>query len=82
VEFNKYVILGACNPSFAYQALQAEDEIGLLLPCNVVVYEKNGSTTVSLFDPLAMGAIIDNKAIEPIAHHVREKLQRVFSSIQ
>lgn len=81
VDFRRYVILGACNPSFAYQALQAEEEIGLLLPCNVIVYEKNAKTTVSVFDPMTMGAVIDNPKMEPIAQQVREKLQRVFASI-
>lgn len=81
VDFPRYVILGACNPSFAYQALQAEDEIGLLLPCNVIVYEKNAKTAVSVFDPMTMGAVIDNPKMEPIAQQVREKLQRVFASI-
>jgi hypothetical protein len=81
VDFPKYVILGACNPPFAYQALQAEEEIGLLLPCNVIVYEKNGKTTVSIFDPMTMGAVIDNPKMVPIAQQVREKLQRVFASI-
>ena len=81
VDFPKYVILGACNPPFAYQALQAEEEIGLLLPCNVIVYEKNGKTTVSIFDPMTMGAVIDNPKMQPIAEQVREKLQRVFASI-
>jgi len=81
VDFPRYVILGACNPSFAYQALQAEEEIGLLLPCNVIVYEKNAKITVSVFDPMTMGAVIDNPKMEPIAQQVREKLQRVFASI-
>lgn len=81
VDFPKYVILGACNPPFAYQALQAEEEIGLLLPCNVIVYETKGKTTVSIFDPMTMGAVVDNPKIEPIAQQVKEKLLRVFASI-
>lgn len=81
VDFPKYIILGACNPPFAYQALQAEEEIGLLLPCNVIVYETKGKTTVSIYDPMTMGAVVDNPKIEPIAQQVKEKLQRVFASI-
>jgi uncharacterized protein (DUF302 family) len=81
VEFSKYVILGACNPPFAHKSLQAEPEIGLLLPCNVIVYEKDWKTVVSAFDPMVMTAIIDNPAIQPIAATVREKLERVIASV-
>jgi uncharacterized protein (DUF302 family) len=81
VEFSKYVILGACNPPFAYKSLQAEPEIGLLLPCNVIVYEKDGKTVVAAFDPTIMTAIIENPAIRPIAESVREKLQRAIDSV-
>ncbi len=81
VDFTKYIILGACNPPFAHQALLAEEEIGLLLPCNVVVYEKDKKTTVSIFDPMTMGALVDNPKIEPIAKEVKEKLQRVLAAV-
>lgn len=81
VDFKKYVILGACNPPFAFKALQAEEEIGLLLPCNVVVYEKNGGTAVAIFDPMVMSQIIDNPAIRPIADEVRARLQRVLAAV-
>ena len=67
VEFRKYMILGACNPPFAYKSLQAEEELGLLLPCNVIVYEKQGATHVSAFDPMVMTAVLDNPAMTPIA---------------
>jgi len=70
VDFNKYIILGACNPSFAHQALQAEEQIGLLLPCNVIVYEKDGKTVVSAFDPMSMTRVMDNEAVRPIAEEV------------
>ena len=81
VDFKKYTILGACNPPIAHRALQAEEELGLLLPCNVIVYEKDNKTTVSFFDPMVMSKLIDNKKMEPIAKEVKEKLQRVFAGI-
>ena len=61
VDFNKYIILGACNPPFAYEALKAEEQIGLLLPCNVIVYKKEGKTVVSAFNPAAITSLSDNK---------------------
>jgi uncharacterized protein (DUF302 family) len=81
VDFSKYMILGACNPPFAYESLQVEEELGLLLPCNVIVYEKEGKTRVSVFDPMVMGAIIDNPQIGLIAQKVKEKLQRAFAAV-
>ncbi len=81
VDFTKYVILGACNPPFAHQALLAEEQIGLLLPCNVIVYEKNQKATVSVFDPMTMGVLVDNPKLEPIARQVKEKLQRVLAAV-
>lgn len=77
VDFPKYVILGACNPPFAYRALQTEEQIGLLLPCNVIVYEKEGKTVVSVFDPLVMTTVMENEKIRPIAEEVRQRLERV-----
>ncbi len=81
VDFKKYAILGACNPGFSHQALQEEEEIGLLLPCNVIVYEKEGKTGVSVFDPMAMTKLIDNPKIGPVAQQVKEKLQRAFAAV-
>jgi uncharacterized protein (DUF302 family) len=81
VDFKKYVILGACNPPFAHKALQAEDDIGLLLPCNVVVYERDTETVVSAFDPMTMSKVMDNPAIEPVALEVRKRLERVIASL-
>jgi uncharacterized protein (DUF302 family) len=81
VDFKKYTILGACNPPFAHKALLAEEEIGLLLPCNVIVYEKEDKSAVSFFDPSLMSKVAENKALNPIADEVKEKLQRVFDSI-
>jgi len=81
VEFPRYVILGACNPAFAYKALQAEDEIGLLLPCNVIVYEKRGQTRVAAFDPMVMRAILGNRQMEPVVDEVKAKLERVIAAM-
>ena len=81
VDFKKYSILGACNPPIAHKALQTEEEIGLLLPCNVIVYEKDNKINVSMFDPMLMTSIIDNEKMEPIAKEVKEKLQRVLAEV-
>jgi uncharacterized protein (DUF302 family) len=81
VDFKKYAILGACNPPIAHKALQEEEQLGLLLPCNVIVYEKEGKTHVSIFDPMVMTWIIENDNMKPIATEVQEKLQRVLKAI-
>jgi len=81
VDFKKYTILGACNPPIAHKALQTEEEIGLLLPCNVIVYEKENQTNVSMFDPMLMTNVVDNEKMEPIAKEVKEKLQRVLAEV-
>jgi len=81
VDFTRYVILGACNPPFAYRALQAEEEIGLLLPCNVIVYEKGGKTVVSAFDPMVMSAILEKPDVQPIADEVKKRLERVIAGV-
>jgi len=81
VDFKKYAILGACNPLIAHRALQEEEELGLLLPCNVVIYEKKDKTHVSIFDPMVMTWIMENDNIKPIATEVQERLQRVLKAI-
>ncbi len=81
VDFKKYTILGACNPPLAHKALQAEEEIGLLLPCNVIVYDKEGKSAVSVFDPSLMTKVVENENLNPIAEEVKEKLQIVFNNI-
>lgn len=81
VDFKKYAILGACNPPIAHKALQEEEELGLLLPCNVIVYEKDGKTRVSIFDPMVMTWIMENDNMKPIATEVQERLQRVLQAI-
>lgn len=81
VDFTKYVILGACNPPFAHQALLAEEQIGLLLPCNVIVYEKAGKTVISAFNPLVMTKIVENDGMNQIAEEVRARLARVIAAV-
>jgi uncharacterized protein (DUF302 family) len=81
VEFSKYLILGACNPPLAYGALQQEMNIGLLLPCNVIVYEKDGRSCVAAVDAAKMLSVVGNPALEPTARQVNEKLLRVIDGI-
>ncbi len=82
VEFRNYRILGACNPPFAYKALQAEEKIGLLLPCNVVVQERpGGGVEVAAIDPAASMQTVANPALADIAAQVREKLQNVVARL-
>ena len=81
VDFKKYAILGACNPPIAHRALQEEEELGLLLPCNVVVYEKDDKTRDSIFDPMVITWNMENDQMKPIATEVQEKLQRVLKAI-
>jgi uncharacterized protein (DUF302 family) len=81
VEFTRYFILGACNPSFAYEALQTEEQVGLLLPCNVIVYEKGEKTVIAAFDPMSMAKVMDNETMEPIMDQVRAKLLRALSAV-
>jgi len=78
VDFKKYIILGACNPPFAHKALEAEEQIGLLLPCNVIVYENEGKSVVAAFDPMMMTKVLDNPKIQPIADEIQQRLKRVI----
>lgn len=82
VDFRKYKILGACNPHFAYKALQAEDKIGTMLPCNVIVQEvSEGGVEVAAVDPVASMKAIENPELFNIAKQVQEKLQRVIQNL-
>lgn len=81
VDRSPYVILGACNPSLAHQALEAEPDLGLLLPCNVVVYEDKGQVFVKAIEPGKMLSVVGNPELDPVARQVREKLERVLASI-
>jgi uncharacterized protein (DUF302 family) len=82
VDFRKYKILGACNPSFAYKALQVEEKIGVMLPCNIVIMDKeNGTTEVTAINPIASMMAIQNPALEPLANEITEKLKRVIEAL-
>ena len=81
VDFRRYVILGACNPSLAYETLQEEIEIGLLLPCNVIVYEQDGRIVVSAVDAAKMLSVVGNPRLESSAGKVNEKLRRVIDGL-
>lgn len=82
VDFRKYRILGACNPPFAYKALQAEDKIGTMLPCNVIVQEKEeGEIEVAAVDPVASMKAVENPELLNIAQQVQEKLEKVVTGL-
>lgn len=77
-----YVILGACNPKLAHQALEAEPDLGLLLPCNVVVYEdEQGSVWVKAIEPGKLLSVVENPGLDPVARQVREKLEKVLANV-
>lgn len=82
VDFKKYRILGACNPPYAYQALQVEEKIGTMLPCNVIVLENDaGEIEVSAIDPIASMQAIANPKLQGIADQVQAKLKKVIESL-
>lgn len=82
VDFRKYKILGACNPSFAYKALQTEDKIGIMLPCNVIVQEiTEDEIEVAAVDPIASMQAVQNPNLEGIALQVQQKLKKVIQDI-
>ncbi len=82
VDFRKYRILGACNPPKAYEALQAENKIGTMLPCNVIVQElENGKTEVAAVNPVASMQAVENQDLTEVAKEIEEKLQRVIHSL-
>lgn len=82
VEFPRYVILGACNPPLAYRALQEEIDLGLLLPCNTVVYERDGQVYVGAVDAAKMLSVVGNPAMEPMARDVNQRLRRVVDGVK
>jgi uncharacterized protein (DUF302 family) len=81
VDFRKYVILGACNPPLAHQALTIDLEIGLLLPCNVIVYEEGGGSVVAITDPLMMLGLVEGPDLAPVAQEARDRLRRVIEVV-
>lgn len=82
VDFRQYKILGACNPPFAYKALQVEDKIGLMLPCNVIVQESvDGAVEISAVDPIASMAGVENSSLGDVAMEVRTKLKKAIDSL-
>ena len=82
VDFHKYKILGACNPPYAYQSLQIEDKIGLMLPCNVVVQETaDGTVEVAAIDPVASMQAVENQALGDVASGVQSKLKKVIENL-
>jgi uncharacterized protein (DUF302 family) len=81
IDFPRYVILGACNPALARRALEQEINLGLLLPCNVAVYEQEGRVRVAAVDAEKMLSVVGNPAMEPLAREVNEKLRRVVDTV-
>ena len=81
-ELEPYVILGACNPRLAHQALSAEAELGALLPCNVVVYERGSATHVSAVDPISMLGIVDHPQLSPVADEIRGKVASIEVGVE
>jgi uncharacterized protein (DUF302 family) len=81
IDFKRYVILGACNPPFAHKSLLAEENIGLFLPCNVILYEKGEKTVLAIIKPTVAMNMIANEPLRALASEVEEKLQRVFERV-
>ena len=81
VDFDDYIILGACNPSFAHKALLSEKEVGLLLPCNVIVYRDSDEIYVSVILPSIAMAVVENESLEDVAKEVEDKLKRAVDNI-
>jgi uncharacterized protein (DUF302 family) len=81
VDFRNYVILGACNPAIAHESLQEELDLGLLLPCNVIVYEKEGGSVVAAIDAKSMLSVTGNESLEDSAERINEKLVRAIDAV-
>jgi uncharacterized protein (DUF302 family) len=82
VDFRKYTILGACNPPLAHKALSARPDVGLLLPCNVIVYEEGDKTVVNIIDPLSMTSFIQDPSLDLVADEAHQRLKRVAEAIR
>lgn len=82
VDFRKYLILGACNPEYAYKAVQSEKNLGVLLPCNVILQEnENNEIEVSAVDPIASMTAVNNDVVQEIAEEIKSRLERVIKSL-
>ena len=82
VDFRPYIILGACNPALAYEALKIEDKVGTMLPCNVILQDLGGRTEAAAIDPVASMQAIDNPQLQTAAQQVQHKLRRVIQSLE
>ena len=82
IDFKKYIIFGACNPPSAHQAILAEENIGLMLPCNVIIYERGNKIVLSIIRPTVAMQMIANPALRSIAENVEVKLQNVFDAVR
>jgi uncharacterized protein (DUF302 family) len=82
IDMNRYIILGACNPPNAYKAILAEENIGLMLPCNVIVYEKGNKTVLSVIRPTVAMQMLNNMELQTVAETVEGQLKKVFDSIK
>ena len=80
-DFRKYLILGACNPPNAFKSVSAEEDIGLLLPCNVIIHEKAGKTILGIIKPTVAMSMVDNQELGDVAGTVEAALKRVFDAI-
>jgi uncharacterized protein (DUF302 family) len=80
-DFRPYVILGTCHPELAHRALQSELELGLLLPCNVIVYQDGDGSVVSVIDPYAMLEVTSNRELEPVAREARARLEAALEAL-
>jgi uncharacterized protein (DUF302 family) len=82
IDIRKYLILGACNPAYAYKAMKAEEMIGVMLPCNVIIIDReNGTTEIAAVDPMASMMAVPNEELSAIALEVTEKLRKVVNSL-
>ena len=82
IEFKNYLIIGACSPPYAHKAILAEEDIGLMLPCNVVIYEKEGKTVLAVIKPSIGMGMLENESLKRIAQEVESKLKQVFDSMK
>lgn len=81
VDFDRYIILGACNPPFAYEALKAENMVGLLMPCNVVVHEKDGKVRVLFFNPELISFVSENEILKNLSKELSDRITKVMNSL-